>query len=72
MNHPNLDTAINDLIAAIRNITLGSVEGAVIEAAGRELILNWKDSNGDDPFGPIDEGAELELWANRQEKLASE
>lgn len=60
MNNDNLNTALTDLVDAIRGITLGSVENTVITAAGEELIRNWNDHNPDDP---IDEATELENWA---------
>lgn len=59
MQNEHLNTALTDLVDAIRDITLGSVENTVITAAGKELIRNWNDHNPDDP---IDEAAELELW----------
>ncbi|MDI1335810.1 MAG: hypothetical protein PSU94_06450 [Lacunisphaera sp.] len=63
MNNPNLATALSDLCDAIRGVTLGSVEDAVIAAAARELITNWNDHNPEDP---IDEAAELVNWAKAQ------
>ena len=63
MNNPNLETALSDLCEAIRDVTLGSVEDAVIDAAARELITNWNDHNREDP---IDEAAELANWAKAQ------
>ncbi|MFZ5497282.1 MAG: hypothetical protein ACOZE5_18320 [Verrucomicrobiota bacterium] len=59
MNNPNVELALGDLCEAIREITLGSVESAVIKAAGRELIMNWNDHNPDEP---IDEAVELANW----------
>lgn len=59
MNNENLETALADLCDAIRAVTLGSIESAVIEAAARELITNWNDHHADDP---IDEAAELANW----------
>jgi hypothetical protein len=60
MENENLNTALTDLVDAIRGITLGSVENTVITAAGEELIRNWNDHN---PHDPINEAAELEAWA---------
>lgn len=59
MENDNLNTALTDLVDAIRGITLGSVENAVITAAGEELIRNWNDHNPDDP---INEEIELAHW----------
>ena len=67
MNNPNLETALADLCAAIREITLGSVESAVIDAAARELIANWNDHNRADP---IDEAAELGNWVQARRRMA--
>jgi hypothetical protein len=61
MNNKNLETALMDLIAAITDITLGSVETIVIYDTGVSLINNWNDHNDDDR---IDETAELENWRN--------
>ena len=59
MNNTNLNTALTDLVAAIRGITLGSVEQVVIQDAGISLIESWNDHNSDDE---IDEASELENW----------
>ena len=56
MINENLSTAMMDLVDGIRGVCLGSIEQVVIEAACKELILNWNDHNHDDP---IDEQAEL-------------
>lgn len=53
--HP-LHTALRDLTEAIENVTLGSIEAVVIDAAKRALITNWNDHNAD---YPIDEVAEV-------------
>lgn len=60
MNNPNLETALADLSEAIRSICLGSIECAVIEAAGRELISSW---NGHHPDDAINEAEELANWS---------
>lgn len=60
MNNENLEAALGDLCAAIRNVTLGNIESVVIDAAVRELIASWNDNNPDDL---IDEAVELENWA---------
>ncbi len=62
MEHENLAVALWNLIESIRDIHLGSVTGAVIEDAGKALILNWNDHNEEDR---IDEAYELQNWANR-------
>ena len=62
MNNTNLNTALTDLVAAIRGITLGSVEQVVIQDAGISLIESWNDHNSDDK---IDEASELENWLKR-------
>jgi hypothetical protein len=59
MENANLNTALTDLVDAIRGITLGSVETTVIQAAGEELIRNWNDHN---PGDVIDEAGELYAW----------
>ncbi|MBX3738893.1 MAG: hypothetical protein KF715_19530 [Candidatus Didemnitutus sp.] len=59
MDDADLNTALTDLVDAIRGITLGSIEEAVIAAAGAELIRNWNDH---DPRTPIDEAKELANW----------
>jgi hypothetical protein len=61
MENANLNTALTDLVDAIRGITLGSVENTVIVAAGEELIRNWNDHN---PGDEIDEEVELRNWWN--------
>jgi hypothetical protein len=61
MNNPNLNTAMCDLCDAIRGVTLGSVEHAVMQGAGEALIRNWNDHNKDDQ---IDEAAELKEWTD--------
>lgn len=61
MNNKNLETALQDLTAAITDITLGSFESIVIYDAGVSLINNWNDHNDDDR---IDETVELENWRN--------
>ena len=58
MKNENLNTALTDLVIAIRDITLGSVECAVIEGAGKALIFNWNDHNED----KIDVVEELLNW----------
>jgi len=63
MNNENLEAALGDLCEAIRNVTLGSIEYVVMDAAARELIANWNDHNADDP---IDEVAELANWAEAE------
>ncbi len=55
MDNENLNTALNDLIDAIRGVTLGSIETEVIDAAGKELIQNWNDHNPDDHINEFDE-----------------
>lgn len=72
MHHPNLETALRDLTEAICSVTLGGIQHAVIDAAGRELIASWNDHNSDDPLGPIDEGAELEAWAEFRVEMCKE
>lgn len=62
MNNPNLDTALADLSEAIRAICLGSIEDAVIDAAGRALIVNWNDSNPDDAINEVDELAQWSVY----------
>jgi len=59
MDDADLNTALTDLVDAIRGITLGSIEDVVIAAAGAELIRNWNDH---DPITKIDEGRELANW----------
>lgn len=59
MENANLNTALTDLVEAIRGITLGSVENTVITAAGEELIRNWNDHN---PGDEIDEAGEMNAW----------
>jgi len=45
MENQNLETALCDLIEAIKGITLGSVTSTVIEGAAKGLICNWNDHN---------------------------
>jgi hypothetical protein len=61
MNNENLNTALTDLVDAIRGATLGSVEHVVIEAAGAELIRNWNDHNAHEQ---IDVEVELKRWSD--------
>lgn len=56
-----LNTALHDLQEAIENITLGSIEEAVIQVAGEELIANWNDHNE----VKIDEAAPMQEWHRR-------
>lgn len=58
-HNEKLDDTLFDLADGIRKAFLGSIESVVIEAAGRELILNWNDHNED---CPIDEVTELQAW----------
>jgi hypothetical protein len=58
MENSELNTALCDLVDAIRSITLGSIESVVIRDAGISMIQSWNDHNED----KIDEGAELANW----------
>jgi len=58
----NLETALSDLVDAIRGITLDSVESVVINESGISLIRNWNDHNED----KINEAVELEIWETGQ------
>jgi len=60
MKNSNLNTAMHDLVEAIRNVTLGSVESVVIDEAGKTLITNWNNHNNEDQ---IDETEELKEWS---------
>jgi hypothetical protein len=61
MDNPNLNTALTDLVDAIRGITLGSIEPHVIRGAGESLINHWNDHINDDNDW-IDVGDELKNW----------
>lgn len=61
MNSPHLEACILDLIGGIEEVTLGSVETVVINAAVTELILNWNDHDPD-PDTQIDTQTELKNW----------
>ena len=58
----NLETALSDLVDAIRGITLGSMESVVINESGISLIRNWNDHNED----KINEAQELKSWETGQ------
>ena len=59
LHNINLEIALADLVDAIREITLGSIEKVVIDAAGHELINNWNDHNKNDQ---INEEVEANNW----------
>ncbi len=46
--NPEVQTAIKDLVEAIQNVTLGSVEYVVVTGAVVALIHSWNDHNEDD------------------------
>lgn len=60
MENENLNTALADLVDAIRNVTLGSVEPHVIKSAGISLIQHWNDNNCHEDW--INEETELKNW----------
>ena len=64
MSDQNLETALTDLVDAIRGITLGSVEDVVIDSAAKELIRNWNDHNEE----KIDVDGELAFWDECKER----
>ena len=63
MENKTLETALNDLVDGIRDITLGSVENDVIDGAAMSLIQSWNDHNKDNQ---IDTLAELINWQNHK------
>jgi len=75
MLNSNLSTALADLKAAIRDhATLGSIESAVIHAAGVALITEWNDhaegeiSDGGMGLLSEDETSEaLRIWQEQHE-----
>lgn len=62
MENANINTALTDLVDAIRDLLLGPIETSVIIAAGENLIQNWNEHNLNDP---IDEAVELEAWETK-------
>lgn len=68
MKNSNLNTAIDNLVEAIRGLMLGSVEVVVIDQAGKALITNWNDHNAEDK---IEETEELKKWWQERETEAA-
>ena len=64
MKNQHLETALCDLIEAIKGINLGSVTATVIDGAAKELICNWNShlSDGENDNDWIDVNDELNNW----------
>ena len=60
MDNANLNTALTDLVDAIRGVTLGSIEQVVVNDAGLAVIANWNDHNSDDQINEAKERANWE------------
>lgn len=56
----NFQVALDDLVEAIKGITLGSIESVVLMAAGNALIDSWNDQP--DETVKIDEAWERSKW----------
>ncbi len=62
MENENFKCALTDLVNAIKDVCLGSIEHTVIESAGKSLIESWNDHA---EFGDkIDEAKELRNLEN--------
>jgi hypothetical protein len=65
MKNEQLATALWDMVEAIENIMLGSIQANVIEEAGKAMINSWNDHNTEDPCARINTEDELYNWEHR-------
>jgi len=69
MKNKNLETAVFDLVGAIKQICLGNITYVVIDEAVSALIYSWNDCTAETDEDMIDSFEELRNWNKIKDEI---
>ena len=72
MKNKNLEIAVYELVGAIKQICLGSIEYVVIDGAVKALINSWNDHLEKHNFVYIEDAVEINNWNRIKDEIINQ